>query len=277
MHRNHENENFPTHWHLEVEIIMPLENNYTIATSEKTIIAEPGEIVVIPSGELHSIHAPESGRRMILLADCASLYDFPGFHFAFQMLPPYTLIRPADERASETYNTLSSLLYKIDEEYFSENPFREAVCYSLMIQFFVILGRTFWNVAEKAKGEITSKKYAYYIGRFLEVCNYINMHCTESINVDDLAALAGFSKFHFTRLFKQFMNISCHDYLTKRRILYAEKLLINPEYSIMQAAIQSGFNSLCTFNRVFKEYKKCTPTEFIALNRIENAARRTST
>jgi len=270
LYRNIETEDFPTHWHLEVEIIMPLKNHYTVVTPEQTVTVEPGEIAVVSSGELHSLRAPDSGSRLILLADCSSLYEFPGIHFAVQMLPPCLLIRPGQiPGATETHGLLSSLLNKIDEEYFSENPFREAACYAYMTQFFVILGRTFWNTEEKQSSESAGKKNAYYIDRFLEVCNYINAHCTNPITLEELASIAGFNKFHFSRLFKQYMNISYHEYLTKRRIMHAEKLLINPGCSIMQASLQSGFNSLSTFNRVFKSYKKCTPTEFIAFNHAE--------
>jgi len=270
LYRNMEAEDFPTHWHLEVEIIMPLENHYTIVTAEEAVTVQPGEVVVVSSGELHSLQAPGSGSRLILLVDCSSLYEFPGIHFAVQMLPPYLLIKPAETPgAAETHEALTSLLRKIGEEYFSENPFREAACFAYITQFFVILGRTFLRDAENPKTESLGKKNAYYIDRFLEVCNYINAHCTNPITLEELASIAGFNKFHFSRLFKQYMNISCHEYLTKRRIMHAEKLLINPGCSIMQASLQSGFNSLSTFNRVFKFYKKCTPTEFIALNRAE--------
>ena len=270
LYRNQEVEDFPAHWHLEVEIIMPLINSYVVEVAEKVITVEPGEILLIPSGELHSLRAPDSGSRLILLVDCTSLYDFPGMHFVVQMFPPYLLIRPSEAPgATETYEALASLLHRIDDEYFSEFPFREAACFSYITQFFVTLGREFWRDTETQRTEAVGKKNTYYIDRFLEVCNYINAHCTDSVSVDDLASIAGFSKFHFSRLFKQYMNISYHDYLVKRRIMHAEKLLISPGCSIVQASVQSGFNSLSTFNRVFKAYKKCTPTEFIALNRIE--------
>lgn len=80
--------------------------------------------------------------------------------------------------------------------------------------------------------------------------------------MDDLANIAGFSKYHFARIFKQVMNISCYDYLINRRLMCAEKLLIEPDLSIMQIAMKSGFSSLATFNRVFKAKNHCTPKEY---------------
>ena len=103
----------------------------------------------------------------------------------------------------------------------------------------------------------------------MNVCNYITDHCTENVTVEQLADLAGFSKFHFARLFKQFSNMSCYEYLTQKRIAHAEKLLIEPNLSITEVAMRSGFNSLSTFNRIFKAAKNCTPSEYKNLNKLE--------
>ena len=74
--------------------------------------------------------------------------------------------------------------------------------------------------------------------------------------------MAGFSKFHFTRLFKQFSGLSFYKYVNKKRIERAEQLLINPSISVTEVALQSGFSSLSAFIRMFKLMKGCTPTEF---------------
>ena len=61
---------------------------------------------------------------------------------------------------------------------------------------------------------------------------------------------------------KQYTNFTFCDYLKHRRIQAAEMLLEQPEYSITEVALQAGFPSISTFNRIFKEYKNCTPTEY---------------
>lgn len=62
--------------------------------------------------------------------------------------------------------------------------------------------------------------------------------------------------------------MSCYSYLNQQRIMYAEKLLIDPSLSITDVAMQSGFVSLATFNRVFKTYKNCTPTQYKSLQGV---------
>ena len=72
--------------------------------------------------------------------------------------------------------------------------------------------------------------------------------------------------YHFARLFKQFTNISYYDYLNQRRIMEAQNLLCDPSLTITEVAMRSGFNSLATFNRIFKAQKNCTPREYKQLH-----------
>ena len=87
----------------------------------------------------------------------------------------------------------------------------------------------------------------------------------------DMASYAGFSKFHFSRLFKQYTKDTFTDYLNQRRIRAAEELLAAPppDTSITEIAMRCGFSSISTFNRLFKQLKNCTPGEFRALNQVE--------
>ena len=98
--------------------------------------------------------------------------------------------------------------------------------------------------------------------KFMYICEYISEHCTENITLDDAAQLAGFSKFHFSRLFKCFTNVSYYKYMNQKRIAFAENLLIDPELSVTEVALRSGFDSLSSFIRMFKIIKGVTPTEF---------------
>ena len=87
-------------------------------------------------------------------------------------------------------------------------------------------------------------------------------HCTEDITLDEISKIAGFSKYHFTRLFKQFTNNTFYKYLNQKRIELALTLLADPNISVTETAMQSGFANPSTFIRVFKAEKGCTPTEF---------------
>ena len=98
--------------------------------------------------------------------------------------------------------------------------------------------------------------------KFLYITDYINEHFAEDLTLEDAADLAGFSKYHFSRLFKQYTDTSFYKYLNQKRISHAKKLLLDPQISVTDVALQSGFTSLSAFLRMFKQMNQCTPTEF---------------
>ncbi len=267
IYHNREDEAYPIHWHTAMEIIMPYKDIYTVDIGGNKIVLNEKDIIIIPPGELHSLTAPETGSRMIILVDYSLLCNLKGMDSLLHTLHPYTVIREHnnDEIRDELAEILRNYMLQIESEYFGQAPYHEARIYALLISFFVDLGRESTNHDNKFASFTTTKQHEY-VQKFMNVCNYINEHCTEDVTVDELADIAGFSKFHFARLFKQFTNVSYYDYLTRKRIEHAETLLITPDISITEVAMQSGFNSLSTFNRVFKNLKNCTPSEYKGLN-----------
>lgn len=100
-----------------------------------------------------------------------------------------------------------------------------------------------------------------YLDKFLYITNYINEHFAEDLSLEQIADLAGFSKYHFTRLFKQYTDTSFYKYLNQKRIDYAKTLLLDPNLPVLDVALQCGFSSLSAFLRMFKQLNMCTPTE----------------
>ena len=266
IYHNVEVEDYPLHWHTALEIIMPYKNEYTVVIDEVYHTIQEGDIWITPPGTLHRLVAPPSGERLILLFDYSLICNIQGMDSLLHTLHPYALISAKDN--PDLNRKLRGYLGEISKEYENKMPFTEACIYSLMMHFFIDYGRTTLNTTERFQG-ITSSKQHEYIEKFMMICNYITEHCTESISIDELAKMAGFSKFHFSRLFKQFANMSCYEYLTQKRIAHAEQLLIKPNISITEVAMLSGFGSLSTFNRIFKAAKNCTPSEYKSLNRRE--------
>ncbi len=259
-------EDYPLHWHGDTEIIMPIVNEYYYDIDGETKILLPKEILIIPPGQLHSLSAPSSGRRLIILFDTSLINTFKEFSSFLFNIRPFIVI--SKDVFGESANELANILKEVNEEYNSNFAYNEALCYSFLIKFLALLARN--NTAKtlesfKQKNNYTSNHYK----TISTICNYINNNCSEKLKIEDLAEIAGYSVFHFSRLFKEYNNETVYNYITKRRVMQAEKLLLKPDLSIMQVATQSGFDSISTFNRVFKQQKKCTPSQFIALNTSE--------
>ncbi len=257
-------EDYPIHWHGATEIIMPINSEYyyKIDSERKTLL--PSEILVIPPGELHTLYSPPKGRRIIILFDTNLIINFKEFTSFFYNIRPYTVIN--QENFGQQAKDLAEIITEVNKEYSSSNTYNEAICYSLLIKFFALLARN--NSAKTLEGIKKKNNYTKsHYKAISTVCNYININCSEKLKIEELAVIAGYSVFHFSRLFKEYNDETVYSYITKRRIMQAEKLLLNPDLSIMQVATLSGFDSISTFNRVFKQHKKCTPSQFISLSR----------
>lgn len=259
LYLNCENESYPVHWHTAAEVIMPLDNLYTVKVNDESYVLYPGDILIIPPGELHEITAPDSGKRLILQFDFSLLFSLKLFDPTLHLMRPVCLIEA--EQSRQTEPSLQALLLNLKDEYYGNSVLKEAAVYGLLIQFFVRLGRDVIN-GKSHEQQPGGRKYFKHIDTFLHVCSYMTEHCTREVKVEELAGLAGYSKFHFTRLFKQCIGLSYGEYLNRQRILVAEKLLTDPELSVTEVAMRSGFGSLATFNRTFKAYRKCTPTQY---------------
>lgn len=264
---NREFEDYSDHWHNAVEIIMPVEGYYHVIVRHHSCHLKTGDILILPAGELHSLVAPPDGVRFILLFELSPLSELHNFP---NLLP--LLSSPLYFSAHETdmfYQTLKNLLLDIYNEYMNNDSFSEFKIYSSILQLFAEIGRQHIE-----KNTVFSKFSAYkqleYIDKFNIVFQYINTHYTEPLTLEHVANVACFSKYHFSRLFKQYTGTTFYDYLTFRRIRRAEELLSSAEYSITDVALASGFSSTATFNRTFKKLKNCTPTEYCTLCRLDN-------
>ena len=76
-----------------------------------------------------------------------------------------------------------------------------------------------------------------------------------------LARLSGGSEAHFARSFKQAFGVPPHRYLLTRRIERAKALLRDTDLPITDVAFQTGWNSLGTFGRTFRDVTGESPTQ----------------
>jgi AraC-like DNA-binding protein len=253
---------YEPHWHTALEIIMPVENYYEVIITRTTYRVLPGQVLVIPPGEMHQLIAPDNGKRFIFQFNILNITKLKGFTGIQALLTQPLYITP--NTYPEIYDEIYQLLMQMRNEYFSTNDYRELAIYSLLINFFVAFGRNHLNTIGIFPN-VHIYKQKEYVQKFNTVLDHIDAHYMENLSLDDIASFIGFSKYHFTRLFKQYTNSTFYDYLIYTRIKVAEGLLTAPDLSITEIALQSGFSSISTFNRTFKQQKNCTPSEYRAL------------
>ncbi|BCN31927.1 AraC family transcriptional regulator [Anaeromicropila herbilytica] len=99
----------------------------------------------------------------------------------------------------------------------------------------------------------------YYYDNIFKAIQYIENNLMNDLNLTDIISCTGFSKYHFARIFKAISGYTINDYIRKRRMTEATRLLTNSNMRILDIAISYGYNSQEAFTRAFKEVYDVTP------------------
>lgn len=100
-----------------------------------------------------------------------------------------------------------------------------------------------------------------YINSIKKALNYIENNLLEDIDLSAIAKEAGYSLYHFHRIFKGIVGDSMKDYVRKRRFTEAAKELVYTNKSIVEIGIKYGYESREGFSRAFEKVYGRNPSE----------------
>ena len=263
LYDNTQADDYPAHWNNAFEIIMPVENTYTVCISDTFYELYQDEVLIIPAGSVHEIFAPENGRRYILMVDQSLFYEVEGLASVQHCFYPCVHLR--HDRHEALLAQVRSHIEEAIAEINAQDYFSRAAARLSMSRMFVLIARDLMN-GEMPSRRTDRHRHQQTMAVFLDVCSYISDHCDKKLTLADVAAYSGYSKFHFARMFKAYSGMSFYDFFLRQRMLLCEQLLSDPALSITEVALRSGFGSIATFNRIFKQYKKMTPSEYRRLH-----------
>ncbi|MGK7955372.1 MAG: AraC family transcriptional regulator [Crocosphaera sp.] len=95
-----------------------------------------------------------------------------------------------------------------------------------------------------------------------QIFDYIDAHLDQNLKLENLAKLLDLSQFHFSRLFKQSVGLSPHQYLIEQRIERAKQLLKKTNQSILDIALNCGFSSHSHLSKQFRQVTGMTPKAY---------------
>lgn len=102
-----------------------------------------------------------------------------------------------------------------------------------------------------------------YIRRIHKVEDYIEKHLSEPLSVEELAKVAGFSQYHFSRIFQSVLQESLAHYVNRKRMEQTLFLLAHREdQNMTDIAYELGYTDSAVFSRAFKNYYGISPREY---------------
>lgn len=100
------------------------------------------------------------------------------------------------------------------------------------------------------------------IDHMTEAIAYIETHLNEKLDLDTVALAVHYSKYHLHRMFTDTVGMTIHDYVRRRRLTEAAKLLVFSDLPILDVALAAGYESRQAFTGIFRDMYKQTPLEY---------------
>jgi len=141
---------------------------------------------------------------------------------------------------------------------------RETDRFHAMIKFIEILHTL--SLCNDAR-QLASTSFANLVveddsKRTLKVKQYIEHHYMDKITLADVADIAAMSPSSFSRFFKLHTGKSLMEYVIDIRLGYVIRRLVDTDDSVIDIALDCGFNNMSNFNNIFKREKGMTPSKF---------------
>jgi AraC family transcriptional regulator len=211
----------------------------------------PGNIMIIPAGYASNWYgsAPATAKLRFPTALLASAADEIGVQHS-------TELRNVFETRDPFIEHLSALLTA--ELYRPAHPAQALIAEAASLALTAHLLRSYDGLGIELQA-LPRKLGQHALNR---ICEYIHGALGEKITLTELATIAGVSRFHFSRLFKQSTGLSPMAYVERSRMDLAQSLIRSGQHSLVEIALMVGFADQSHFSRRFRRHMRCTPTQF---------------
>ena len=256
----------PPHWHGEMEIDLVRSGSAVFSVGEQEASLSAGDAIWINSEHLHSIHPTSDDECVILsiLFNPSYLFEQADSFLATKYYHPlienrqlgFAVIRSGEPASRKSLDAVDSILAaNLNKEYGYELETK-----SLLSTFWLrLLEYSRSGALEADIKALTDEE------RVKKAIRFIHDEYMRELKLDDIAGSIHVSNSECCRCFKRSTSLSPFEYLMKYRIFEAARHMQknDPAASSMQKLSEAvGFNNASYFNRVFRKFLGCTPSEY---------------
>lgn len=246
------------HIHFEIALIKSGSGVYSVCGKSYNFSA--GDLFVFSSNEIHCITEIGSGGMHIMNLHIDPRYfwgsdteRFSDYNLMFSHSDSFENHIPCNHPSCEQ---IKALILDAESELYSKSPEYRMAVRSDIIRIITCLVRE-CKYQNKA---VTSSSNISAISKAVE---YIHSGLSDTLRLCDIAAEAGMSASYFSNVFKSAMGITLWEYITEKRIDNAIRLIDkHPEKTMLEIALECGFNNTANFNKAFKKCTGLTPSEY---------------
>lgn len=251
---------FPCHWHEHLELLYFTRGKAVIECNQQPIEASSGDLVVVNSNELHyGENKSDSLFYYCIIMNISMLTGVTSDPCQTRYISPISQNRILFRNRISGDEEIKKCILNIIQEYDQKQIGFELEVKSSIYHLLALLLRSY---AEKM---LTTGEYdlrARNMERFSRIFKYIESNYTQKITIHECASMLNITNSHFCHLFKLLTGKPLSDYVNYLRLKKAETLLRNTTLSITEIALESGFNDINYFSRLFTRYRNVSPSRF---------------
>lgn len=249
------------HYHKEVEFIVVQQGTHHMQTTSQIYELDQDEVVVIGSSQLHR-SLPKSQDQLVYIVlhvDLEAYFHVSMMHYFrhfSEANQPLERLNYIFQQNKEVQQQVAQLIRNIHDEMMNQTGGYEiaTVMYIKHLMLVLLRGDTLGLLQPHELVDPNIMK---------PVLEYVEAHLGESIDLQKVSDIAGMSYFYFSKYFKKAMGVTFVDYVNRKRIAKAERLLVTSNYNITDIARMVGIESMTHFYNLFKRINGCTPKQYL--------------
>lgn len=240
----HEKQSVFAHWHENPELLFFTQGHANVYCDTVEINATEGDLIVVNSGALHTIHCKSSlCEYYCLIVDNAFCENFELPVREIHLRNPII-----DDKTRASFDFIANEMVKCNLYY---KTAIKAEVLSLMVRLF----------RNSPRQPACENKHNRHLDMVRKGIRYIRQHYKEQISIDDICNHVGYTKYYFCRVFREITGKTVIDTINFMRCDYARTLLLSGRCNVSESAELSGYNNLSYFSRVYKRHMGVLPSE----------------
>jgi AraC-like DNA-binding protein len=241
-YKEYTNDSCVFQFHSQIELYFVDDGEMEFFVNNHRRVLKKGEMSVALSYDSHSYRTPEFSRSSVLIIPTHLCENF--------------ILATNHKRASypficdpEIVSKIKDCIAKLNQDCINE--------VKLQGYIYVILGTLMENIFfENSETTIDTQLSSH-------ILLYINENFKNDISLTSIATEFGYNRSYISRYFKSCFGIGINQYITIARLKNALMLMNEKRHSFTHCALESGFNSMRTFYRVFYNEFHCSPKEYM--------------
>ncbi len=254
-------EGFSLHWHERVELVYVLSGELSIAVEGQVHLAKDRDILIIGPSSIHGFSDSASGTRILIIQFGLELFDqtivdLRDLPLQRSIFERKTLIGPGE---GELHRDLEAQLLDLRSEFGAKGEGFRLAIKARLFDFALLLLRRLPPL-DISDAELARRRARHE--QLAAIFDMLHDGYRDPLCLRDAARAANLSACYFSRFFRAQTGLTFHSYLSRLRLAHAEELLLETDLPVTEIAFQSGFESLKTFNRLFRRYLGSSPSRF---------------